>query len=126
MLHKITYALFGAGTEHCIYKDIFPLLLSFLGRSLYTIQNQEGVRFLVYSTESTRVGEGDRNPALVPSRFLLLFFSSNNNLSWNHTAYNIKIGVSAKHKTSQMWNPLLFSLICPCQGFLQERSRTKL
>lgn len=40
--------------------------------------------------------------------------------SCNYTAYNIKIDVSAKHKTSQMWNPLLFSLRHPCQRFLQD------
>uniref|UniRef100_M0ZLT4 Protein GAST1 n=1 Tax=Solanum tuberosum TaxID=4113 RepID=M0ZLT4_SOLTU len=50
------------------------------------------------------------------------FFSSlqTTNLSWNYAAYNVKIGVSAKHKTSQMWTHLLFSLRHPCQGFLQD------
>ncbi|KAF3653349.1 hypothetical protein FXO37_17028 [Capsicum annuum] len=76
----------------------------------------------------TRAEEGDRNPAPVPSPFLLIFLLSNKRLSWNYTTYNIKIGVAAKHKTSQIWTP---SAVPPqtcllSRNFCKMRSRTKL
>lgn len=73
-------SFFGAGTKHCITSTFSHYLYPFRV-NLYIQFNQEGVRFLLTEGTGARVGEWDHNPALVSSRFLFLFFSSNNKCS---------------------------------------------
>eukprot|EP00474_Spongospora_subterranea_P001116 CRZ01574.1 hypothetical protein [Spongospora subterranea] len=121
MLHKITYELFGAGTKHCITSTSSHYLYPFQV-NLY-IQFKSG-RCQVLVTQQKVHEQAWEKGIIIQLLYLpvFYFFSSlqTTNLSWNYAAYNVKIGVSAKHKTSQMWTHLLFSLRHPCQGFLQD------
>lgn len=120
MLHKITYALFGAGTEHCIYKTSSHYLYPFRVNLYIQFKFRK-----VSGSWCTQQKVQELEKGIVIQLLYLpvfYFFSSLQTtiFSCNYTAYNIKIGVSAKHKTSQMWNPLLFSFRRPCQRFLQD------
>lgn len=121
MLHKITYELFWSGHKALHYKHIFSLSLSFPSQSLYTIQSG---RCQVLVTQQKVQEQGWENGIIIQLLYLhvFYFFSSlqTTNLSWNYTTYNVNVGVSAKHKTSQMWTPPLFSLRRPCEGFSQD------
>ncbi|KAG5624102.1 hypothetical protein H5410_009320 [Solanum commersonii] len=125
-VNKAEVEAFGKDHGFVTYSLILPIMVN-----LY-IQFKSG-RCQVLVTQQKVHEQAWEKGIIIQLLYLpvFYFFSSlqTTNLSWNYAAYNVKIGVSAKHKTSQMWTPLLSCCSpsdIPVKDFCKMRSQTKL